>query len=70
MTHTDIDNGDEQGVTATQLGSSAIRASVERAGVEPEQVEEVYMGCVLQVLLHTQFIVESFCHFRTSCPYF
>merc|ERR1711936_981818 len=38
-----------KGVTATQLGSNAIRASVERAGVEPNQVEDVYMGCVLQV---------------------
>jgi len=37
-----------KGLTATQLGSSAIRASVERAGIEAEQVEEVYMGCVLQ----------------------
>jgi len=37
-----------KGVTATQLGSSAIKASVERAGVEADQVEEVYMGCVLQ----------------------
>ena len=32
--------GDVQGLTATQLGSSAIKASVERAGVEPDQVEE------------------------------
>jgi len=37
-----------KGVTATQLGSSAIKASVERAGIEADQVEEVYMGCVLQ----------------------
>jgi len=37
-----------KGLTATQLGSSAIKASVERAGVEADQVEEVYMGCVLQ----------------------
>ena len=42
---------DIQGLTATQLGSSAIRASVERAGIDAGQVEEVYMGCVLQVLL-------------------
>jgi len=37
-----------KGVTAPQLGSRAIQASVERAGVDPDQVEEVYMGCVLQ----------------------
>ena len=35
-----VDDRDVQGLTATQLGSSAIKASVERAGVEPDQVEE------------------------------
>ena len=34
-------------VAATELGSVAIRAAVERAGVKPEQVDEVIMGCVL-----------------------
>ncbi len=34
-------------VTAPQLGSAAIRAAVERAGIKPEQVDEVLMGCVL-----------------------
>src|SRR3982075_4189269 len=32
---------------APQLGAAAIRAAVERAGVKPEQVQEVIMGCVL-----------------------
>ena len=35
-----VDDRDVQGVTATQLGSSAIKASVERAGIEADQVEE------------------------------
>jgi len=35
-------------LTATQLGSSAIKASVDKAGVNPDVVEEVIMGCVLQ----------------------
>jgi acetyl-CoA C-acetyltransferase len=35
------------GVPATTLGSIAIRAAVERAGIKPEEVEEVFMGCVL-----------------------
>ncbi len=35
------------GVTATELGAIAIRAAVERAGIAPEQVQEVIMGCVL-----------------------
>jgi acetyl-CoA C-acetyltransferase len=33
---------------ATELGATAIRASLERAGVEPEQVQHVVMGQVLQ----------------------
>src|SRR5512140_3123806 len=35
-------------VTAPQLGAVAIKAALERAGVKPEQVNEVIMGCVLQ----------------------
>jgi acetyl-CoA C-acetyltransferase len=34
-------------VTAPELGAVAIRAAVERAGVKPEEVSEVLMGCVL-----------------------
>src|SRR3954468_14374026 len=33
---------------ATDLGGKAIAAALERAGVEPEQVEKVVMGQVLQ----------------------
>jgi acetyl-CoA C-acetyltransferase len=33
--------------TAVELGSRAIRASLERAGIEPEAVDEVLFGCVL-----------------------
>ncbi|MBL7923981.1 MAG: acetyl-CoA C-acyltransferase [Bacteroidia bacterium] len=36
------------GVSATQLGATAIKAALERSGVKPEQVNEVYMGNVLQ----------------------
>ncbi len=39
--------GDFASLTCAQLGSVAIRAAVERAGLAPEQVEEVIMGCVL-----------------------
>lgn len=34
-------------LTAPQLGAAAIRAAVERAGLKPEQVQEVVFGCVL-----------------------
>ena len=43
--------GSFQGVfssmTAPQLGGVAIKAAIERAKVKPEQVQEVFMGCVL-----------------------
>ena len=35
------------GVTATELGSTAVRAAVERAGVDPAKIEQIIMGCVL-----------------------
>ena len=34
-------------VTATQLGSAAIRGAVEAAGIQGKDVQEVIMGCVL-----------------------
>lgn len=37
--------------SATQLGAIAIKAAVERAGIRPEQVQDVLMGCVLQANL-------------------
>ena len=36
--------GSLSSLTAPQLGSVAIQAAVERAGIKPEQVEEVIMG--------------------------
>jgi acetyl-CoA C-acetyltransferase len=39
--------GELSGFAAHQLGSIAIKAAVERAGLKPEQVQEVIMGCVL-----------------------
>lgn len=35
------------GVKATDLGAAAVKAAVERAGVAPEKVDRIYMGCVL-----------------------
>jgi acetyl-CoA C-acetyltransferase len=35
------------GVAATDLGATAIRAALERGGVAPDQVQELFMGCVL-----------------------
>ena len=39
--------GELSGLAGHQLGSVAIRAAVERAGLKPEQIQEVIMGCVL-----------------------
>ncbi|MFN0119143.1 MAG: acetyl-CoA C-acetyltransferase [Blastocatellia bacterium] len=33
---------------APELGAIAVRAAIERAGLEPAQIDEVIMGCVLQ----------------------
>jgi acetyl-CoA C-acetyltransferase len=38
-------------IPATKLGAIAIKAAVERAGIKPEQVNEVLMGCVIQANL-------------------
>lgn len=37
--------------SATQLGSFAIKGALEKAGLNPKEVNEVYMGCVLQANL-------------------
>ncbi len=39
--------GDFSAVAAPELGSSAIKAAVERSGVDSNDIDEVYMGCVL-----------------------
>lgn len=39
--------GDFKDMSAPQLGSIAIRAALERAGLSADAIEEAYMGCVL-----------------------
>src|SRR5215475_3322350 len=39
--------GELSGIAAPQLGAHVIRAALERAGLKPEKVDEVLMGCVL-----------------------
>jgi acetyl-CoA C-acetyltransferase len=43
--------GSLKDIPAPQLGATAIKAAVERAGIKPEQVDEVLMGCVIQANL-------------------
>ena len=40
--------GSLAGFTAPKLGAIAVREAVRRAGLEPADVEECIMGCVLQ----------------------
>src|SRR5229473_8099883 len=39
--------GELKSFAAPELGAAAIRAAVERAGIQADQVQEVIMGCVL-----------------------
>lgn len=43
--------GSLSSLSASQLGAVAIKAAIERAGITPEQVQEVYMGNVLSANL-------------------
>src|SRR3989440_12843334 len=40
--------GSLKSFSATDLGAMVVRESVKRAGVNPEQLDEVIMGCVIQ----------------------
>jgi len=40
--------GSLKGFKATDLGAIVVRESVKRAGIKPEDVDEVIMGCVIQ----------------------
>jgi acetyl-CoA C-acetyltransferase len=40
-------NGSLSSLSATQLGAAAIKGAVELAGIQPDQVQEVFMGNVL-----------------------
>ena len=43
--------GSLKDISAPKLGAIAIKGAIEKAGIKPEDVEEVYMGCVLQANL-------------------
>ncbi len=40
--------GSLKGIPARKLGAIAIKGAIERAGIKPEMIDEVIMGCVLQ----------------------
>ncbi len=43
--------GSLKSLSATELGAVAIKGAVEKAGIQPEDVDDVLMGCVLQANL-------------------
>jgi acetyl-CoA C-acetyltransferase len=43
--------GSLKDIPATKLGAAAIKGAIEKAGIKPSDVNEVYMGCVLQANL-------------------
>ncbi len=43
--------GSLKDLSATKLGAAAIKGALEKAGIKPEQVQDVLMGCVLQANL-------------------
>lgn len=43
--------GSLKALSATQLGAAAIRGAVAKAGIAPNQVQDVLMGCVIQANL-------------------
>ncbi len=43
--------GSLKDIPATKLGAISIKGALEKAAIKPEDVEEVYMGCVLQANL-------------------
>lgn len=43
--------GSLKNIPAPKLGAIAIKGALEKAGIKPEMVNEVYMGCVLQANL-------------------
>ncbi|WP_276503435.1 acetyl-CoA C-acyltransferase [Terrimonas pollutisoli] len=43
--------GSLKSLSAPQLGAAAIKMALQKAGIQPEQVQDVLMGCVLQANL-------------------
>jgi len=40
--------GSLRSLSATELGAIAIKGSIEKSGVNPQIIDEVIMGCVIQ----------------------
>ena len=53
-------------VPAADLGAVVIREALKRAGVAPDQVDQVYMGCVIQAGQGQNVARSGFHQCRTS----
>ena len=60
------------GVSATDLGATAVKAAVERAGVDGADIDRIYMGCVLPAGLGQaparQAAIKAACPSRSRRP--
>jgi len=58
--------------SATDLGATAVKAAVERAGVSGEDIDRIYMGCVLPAGLGQaparQAAIKAVCQSRFRRP--
>jgi acetyl-CoA C-acetyltransferase len=53
-------------VSATDLGATAVKAAVKRAGVDGADIERIYMGCVLPAGLAKPLPVRP--RLKLACP--
>ena len=58
--------GSLKDLTATQLGAIAIKSAVAKAGIKPEQVQDVLMGCVLQANLGHESLATTSIYVRAE----
>ena len=54
-----VTSGSLKKITAPKLGATAIKHSVEKVGLPLESVEEVIMGCVVQVNIQNYYIIQE-----------
>ena len=58
--------GSLQNTPAAELAAVAFKAAIERAGVRPDQIDQVILGCAGQVMYKSRSIKRSYVQ-ATSC---
>lgn len=63
--------GSLKDMSTTSLGAAAARGAIEHAGIQPEDIQEVFLGCVLQAGLgqapDRQAALGAGCNIDTPC---